>query len=148
MSDLAEKFVSEAANWVRIPYLHRGMTRGGVDCTGLIIGVLRVLGYMRYYELRQYPSDWNLHGGAGNYIEDELVKIADEIPKYKTKPGDLILIRFGRCLSHCAIVMPNDLILHAFLTGDMVKYDLLRGPKWGKRWAKTYRLNDEKLRSL
>lgn len=148
MENLAKIFVSEAANWVRIPFLHRGITRGGVDCTGLIIAILRELGYMANYELRQYPRDWNLHGGAGNYIEDELVKIANEIPKHETKPGDLILIRFGRCLSHCAIVMPDDLILHAFLTGRMVKYDLLRGPKWTKRWAKTYRLNEEKLRSI
>jgi len=148
MSDLSEKFVSEAANWVRTPYLHRGTTRRGVDCTGLIIAILSELGYMTDYRLRQYPSDWNLHGGAGNYIEDEIVKIADEIPKHQTEPGDLILIRFGRCLSHCAIVMPTDLILHAFLTAKMVKYDLLRGPKWGNRWVKTYRLSLEKLRSI
>lgn len=148
MSDLSEKFVSEAAKWVRIPYLHRGMTRNGVDCTGLIIAILSELGYMTDYMLRQYPPDWNLHGGAGNYIEDEIVKIADEIPKHQTEPGDLILIRFGRCLSHCAIVMPADLILHAFLTAKMVKYDLLRGPKWGNRWMKTYRLSLMKLRSI
>lgn len=148
MTELTEKFILEAANWVRIPYLHRGMTKRGVDCTGLIIAIFHELGFLENYQLRQYPIDWNLHGGAGEYIETEIVKVADEIPKHETQPGDLILLQFGRCLSHCAIVMPGGLMLHAFQTAGKVTYDLLRGPKWVKRWAKTFRLNESKVRSL
>jgi cell wall-associated NlpC family hydrolase len=75
---------AEAKNWLGVPYQHRGMTKRGCDCTGLLIGILQLLGYLPNYKLREYPKDWNLHAGAGDYIREEISKIADLVLKTTT----------------------------------------------------------------
>jgi cell wall-associated NlpC family hydrolase len=126
-----------------VQYEHRGTTRNGCDCTGLIIGALRELGYLKNYKLRSYPPDWNLHSKADNYIVEELSQFANEI----TKPsaGDLVLFYFGRCIAHVGVIIENDLFIHCYRTGRKVKVSSLWKSQWTKRIASFYRLNEDKL---
>lgn len=140
-------FLQEAANWLGVKYRHRGTTMRGCDCTGLIIGVCRKLGYLGRYDLRMYPEDWNLHAGAGNYICEELDKVGNEIPKNSACDGDIAIFRFGKCLAHAGIIVDikKRLMIHSFLTAKKCKYAILRNSLWSKRWEKSYRLDNEKM---
>jgi cell wall-associated NlpC family hydrolase len=145
--NLQEQIKEKAIEWLGVKYLHRSMTRLGCDCTGLLIGICQELGYVSKYILREYPPDWNLHSGAGNYIVEELEKVADEIPKSKTKEGDILVFRFAKCLAHTGILVNrnNGKFIHCFVTAKKCCYGILNGSGFGKRWEKTYRMNPKKM---
>ena len=127
----------------RVPYEHRGTTRNGCDCTGMIIGALRELGFLKNYKLRSYPPDWNLHAKADNYIVEEVSKMADEI----TRPsmGDLTLFYFGRCVAHIGVIIENDLFVHCNKSSRKCRASSLWNSPWTGRISSFYRLNESKL---
>jgi cell wall-associated NlpC family hydrolase len=126
-----------------VKYEHRGTSRRGCDCTGLIIGALQEMGYMRDYKLRNYPLDWNLHAKADNHIVEEVEKVADEIRIPSI--GDLALFTFGKCVAHVGVVIENGLFIHCFVDGGKVKPSSLWNSRWTKRLFKFYRLNEDRL---
>lgn len=142
---LRKRFSNTAKVWkeLGVKYQHRGTTRRGCDCTGLVIGILQELGYLKDYELRIYPPDWNLHALADDYIMEELEKVAYKI----TKPeiGDLVLFHFGKCIAHVGIVIENDLFIHCNRTAKKCTVSKLNNSPWTKRIIYFYRLNEERL---
>lgn len=147
MGAIAETFAELATEWqaAQVPYRHRGYLRTGCDCTGLIIGCLREMGYLRAYVLRRYPRDWNLHAGAGDYIRQEIVRVADEIPREDVGRGDIVLMNFGRCTAHAGIVLDYPVFVHALSTNRQVSAGILHNSPWSKRWTSTWRLSSQKL---
>jgi cell wall-associated NlpC family hydrolase len=142
---IGERFAQQAVQWLAVPYQHHGATRGGCDCTGLLIGVARELGYLTDYELRKYPQDWNLHGMADNYIADELGRFARFIPNSEIAAGDVLIMHFGRCLAHCGILVNREkmLMVHCWRPAGKVKYRIVRHLQ---DWRQTYRLDELKLK--
>lgn len=134
-----------AKEWekLHVRYEHRGTSRRGCDCTGLIIGALQEMGYMKEYELRKYPPDWNLHAKADNHIVEEVEKVADKIETPDI--GDLVLFYFGKCVAHIGVIIENDLFIHSFVTAKRCKVSSLWNSPWTKRIAYFYRLNEDKL---
>jgi cell wall-associated NlpC family hydrolase len=135
---------------LNVPYEHRGTTRRGCDCTGLIIGALRELGYLRDYKLRNYPRDWNLHAKADNHIVEEVEKVADKVST--SDIGNLVLFHFGKCVAHIGVVIENGLFIHCFLTAGKCTTSSLWNSLWTKRMVKDengkpifYELNETKL---
>jgi len=129
-----------------VQYEHRGATRNGCDCTGLPIGALREMGYLKDYKIRSYPIQWNLHAKADNYIVEEISKVADEI----TKPdiGDLVLFHFGKkrkCVAHVGVIIENGLFVHCHKTSRVCIVSSLWNSRWTKRISGFYRLNEVKL---
>jgi len=146
--ELRKKIASLAAEYAdeKVPYVHRGTSRRGCDCTGLLVAVIQELGYLSDYVLREYPPDWNVHAGASNQIIEELSKYADEIPRQKAATGDVAVMRFGRCPAHCGIIITDNLIMaHALSTNRHVKKSVLRGSVWQSRWIAAYRMSERKL---
>ncbi len=143
-------FKEEAIKWAeeKVRYVHRGVSKLGCDCTGLIIGVCREIGYLGNYKLRNYSKDWNLHNGAGNYIIEELEKVANEIPKNEITEGDILVFSWGRCLAHVGILVNknNGKFVHCFVDSKKCIYGILFNSGFGKRWKKSYRLNVEKMK--
>ncbi len=152
MMNIQERFIEQAIIWANnhVPYLHRGVTRFGCDCTGLIIGIARELGFMGEYKLRNYSPDWNKHSGAGNYIAEEIGKIANEIPKPQTENGDLVIIRFYKCLAHVGILIDKDngKFVHSLDRSKRCEYGILKNSEWGRRWEKTFRFDEDKMRTF
>jgi NlpC/P60 family putative phage cell wall peptidase len=142
-----QRYAEQARTWLGVPYEHRGVTRGGCDCTGLLIGVARDLGYLKNYRLRKYPVDWNLHGMADNYIAEQLGRFAIEIPNGRAEAGDILIFHFGKCLAHCGILVDAEkmLMIHCYRTSKKVALAVVRNSHWSQRWAKTYRLDVDKL---
>ena len=145
MTVIRRQLAEQAKTWLDVSYEHRGITRFGCDCTGLIIGCLRELGYMQHYHLREYPFQWNLHGGAGDYICEEVVKIADLVPNHSPKPGDIVVFRFARCRAHAGLIVAAPKFIHALSSNEKVCWAVLAGRQWAKRWERTYRINADKL---
>ena len=141
------KFAMQATDWLGVPYQHRGTTRGGCDCTGLLIGVARELGFLKNYQIRKYPVDWNLHSMADDYIAGELNRLTVEIPKNQADTGDIIIMHFGRCISHCGILVDREkmLMVHSYRTSNKVTKGLLRNSKYARHWVRTFRIDAEKI---
>ena len=144
---LAESVALLATEWAeaKVPYRHRGTTRRGCDCTGLVIGIVQELGFIADYVVREYPADWNLHAGAGQYVIEELDKVADRISKDQAGPGDVPVMNFGNCPAHCGIIVEPFLMVHCYRDGLHCKLAVLRKSPWSKRWTHTFRFNYEKL---
>jgi cell wall-associated NlpC family hydrolase len=150
---LAEQFAAAAESYAadRVVYQHRGTTRQGVDCTGLIIAIAREIGFLGRYELRPYPPDWNLHSGAGQQLLVELEKVADRIRKVDADRGDVAVIFWGKCPAHCGILVAGGRaprMVHSYYGARSVRHAMLVRSPWSKRWVHTYRLNEEKLRNV
>ena len=135
---------------LEVKYEHRGTTRNGCDCTGLIIGALKELGYLKNYKLRIYPPDWNLHAFADDHIVEEVEKVADKIAKPDI--GDLVLFRIAKCVAHIGLIIEDGLFIHCFKGSGKCVVSSLWNSSWSKRIAKDvngalafYRLNEDKL---
>lgn len=151
MSDFAEQLASHAEEFLqrRTPYCHRGVTLNGCDCTGILIGCLRKMGFAKKYKLREYPRDWNLHAGSGDYIQEEVRQFASVIPNNQTRRGDLVLFRFGKCVAHLGIMVSDRTFVHSYMTSGCCVKSVLKGQTpWSKRWVVSYRLDEKKLRKI
>ena len=142
--ELRTQLCSKAKIWknLKVPYQHRGASRRGCDCTGLVIGILRELGYLKEYVIRKYPQDWNLHAMADNYILEELSKFAVAVESPEI--GDLVLFYFGKCVAHVGIVIENGLFIHCYRK-SRCKTSKLHKSQWTNRVFGYYRLNEDKL---
>ena len=141
---LNDDIIKEAKNWLGVKYEHRGITKQGCDCTGLLIGILKTFGYLAGYKIKRYPNDWNLHAKAGNYIMEEIEGIATkvDIPSI----GDLVLFNFGRCISHLGILIENNMFIHTHSNSGICLMSKRVNSSWGKRIVGYYRIDENKLR--
>jgi len=145
--EIGERIAREALNWIGVPYQHRAMTKNGCDCTGLILGVLKTLGYLGNYKVREYPIDWNLHGMADDHIRDELLKVTNEISgSEKLLKGDILLFWFGRCVSHIGIYIGDRQFVHSWRNAKKCKIaPLMNKNGWASRFDSAYRFDSKKL---
>ena len=108
MSSAAE----EAQSWLTTPYHHQGRIKGvGVDCAMLLCEVYHAAGLIPFIDPTPYPSDWHLHRSEERYlswVDQYADKVDDPLP------GDIVLYRFGRTLSHGGIVINWPTIIHAY----------------------------------
>lgn len=115
--------VTEARSWIGTPWRHRGRHKGvGVDCAMLLAEVYRAAGLIERVDPAPYPRDWFLHRDEERFLA-EVERIARRLPDgVPPLPADIALYRFGRCVSHGAIVIrPEPLkILHAHVQAGMV----------------------------
>ena len=108
-----EQIVNEALTWLRTPYRHKARVKGaGVDCAQLLIGVYSACGLIEpNLTVDDYPMDWHLHRDEERYLNHVLAH-AHEVSD--PQPGDVALFKFGRTVSHGAIVMDWPYIIHAY----------------------------------
>lgn len=107
--------VAEARSWLGTPY-HVGarLKRVGVDCAQLLVAVYEALGLVADVVLEPYNTQWFLHhtdeiflAGIASYchrVGGLLAPLA---------PGDIVLFRYGRAVSHGAIAVDDRTVIHA-----------------------------------
>jgi cell wall-associated NlpC family hydrolase len=137
------KIVEQVKQWVGVRYLHQGITRSGCDCSGLLVGVLKELGYLRSFVMPVYPLDWNLHNPKHNYLQEYLDKYCFKTDK--PQPEDLVVFRFGRHISHIGILVDGLTFIHCYMTAG-VKYGTLNSGQWKERVVGYWRLDFDLLR--
>lgn len=105
--------VAEARSWIGTPYHHRGRVKGaGVDCGQILAAVYEAAGVVPHVDPGAYPHDWHLHRDGERY-RDIVAGYAE--PTDEPRPGDIALFKWGRCLSHGAIVTAWPFVVHSFV---------------------------------
>lgn len=117
--------VREARSWLHTPYHHRARVKGaGVDCALLLAEVYHAVGLIPRLDPAAYPADWHMHRDVERYLQ-QVLEFA--VPTDTPRPGDVVLYRFGRCVSHGAIVVEWPMVIHAFMReGAVVLSDASR----------------------
>ncbi|MEQ1205780.1 NlpC/P60 family protein, partial [Acinetobacter baumannii] len=106
-----ELAVQEALTWLGTPYHHQGRVKGvGVDCGTLICEVYEKVGLMDHLDPRPYPPDWHMHQMGERYLE-HIRCVCFEVDG-PPEPGDIVLYKIGKCVSHGAIVVEWPTIIH------------------------------------
>ena len=115
-----QRVIAEARTWIGTPYHHAADVKGiGVDCGMLLIRVFADCGLIDFFDPRPYAQDWHLHRAEEMYktfVGERALPVANPLP------GDIILFKFGRCVSHGGIVTRIDplTIIHAFHPAGVV----------------------------
>ena len=137
--------VAEARSWIGTPYHNCADIRGvGVDCGMLLVRVFVDTGLCPRFDPRPYPVDWHLHRGEERYLGfvfDRCCEIEEP------QPGDVMVLRYGRCYSHGGIVTKSSplAIVHAYYPArrvleeavehNAVLADAARRPRFFSLWA-------------
>lgn len=118
---MREKVVEVAKSWLGTPYHHRAKLKGiGVDCAQILVAVFSEAGIIDDFDTGQYPQDWMMHRSEELYL-GSIEKYAKRVEQ--PKPGDIALFKFGRCVSHSAIVIEWPIVIHAYKMAGVVTYD-------------------------
>jgi hypothetical protein len=97
---------SEACSWIGTPFHHAARIKGaGVDCAQLLLAVYCGLGLVEEPAIDRYSADWFLHQDRERILE---ILEAPTVPTDTPDIGDIALFRYGRSVSHSAIVVQYD----------------------------------------
>lgn len=123
--------VAAARGWLQTPFHHGACVRGvGVDCLQLLIGVYGGLGLIPAIDPGPYPWDWHMHKDEERYLNgvaQVAVQTSDPLP------GDIALFKFGKCVSHAAIVLDWPTVIHAYFGQGVVETDAEHGAELAGR---------------
>lgn len=107
--------VTEAMSWLGTPFHHASAIKGvGVDCAQLLIACYAAVGVVERPDVGEYSPDWFLHedGRALERFTDWITALC--LPVILPEPGDIALFRYGRAVSHGAIVVDRSTVIHSF----------------------------------
>jgi cell wall-associated NlpC family hydrolase len=127
---LRDKILAEAYSFLNTPYHHQGRLKGvGIDCAMLLIEVYRNVGLIPNIDPRPYPRDWHLHRDEERYL-GWVKQFGTEVND--PQQGDVALFKFGRCISHGAIVVNWPVVIHSYITDGCVLCDATKGAMKGR----------------
>lgn len=120
--------VAEALSWMGTRFHHSARVKGaGVDCIQLITAAFTKAGVVDQPQIDFYPTDWFLHGARELLLDGLLPHFEYLADGAAVLAGDLMLFKFGRAISHAAIVVtsqPQLRIIHAYRGAGVVVDDL------------------------
>ena len=118
--------VSTALQWVGTPYHHAACVKGaGVDCAMFPFAVYKDAHMIPAFEVPYYPNDWHIHNNDERYL-DTVVTWAREVEE-PTGPGDFVLMKYGRCYAHGAIITDWPFVVHSMMISGVVRDDATNG---------------------
>lgn len=138
------EFVEACRSYLGVPFKHRGRTRLGIDCAGLVICALSDLG-SDARDLRIYGRTPH-KDGLRQIVQENLGKPCGE-GGHGLQVGDILLMKFHREPHHIGVV--GDYIhggfslIHSYGdAGRVVEHRL--DPVWLSRIVESYRLTQIK----
>lgn len=120
-----DRVVKEAIKWLKTPYAHyQRLKNVGVDCGCLLAEVYEKAKIIPHVEISYYPIDWHLHRSKEEFFSylKPFAKKEYTLSEQKPKPADIALFRYGRCVSHSAIVINYPIAIHAYMEWGCVAY--------------------------
>lgn len=131
----------EAKRWLGTPFEHMGcVIHKGVDCMGLIIGVLKNVGLLSKEFQPEYVSNQFMLHHSEEILLNRVRAYANLVDRDNLAEGDFIFFQFGRCVSHSGIYLKNDLFIHSE-NKKGVSYAILKNSEWSKRYREGLRLD-------
>jgi cell wall-associated NlpC family hydrolase len=140
--------IAEARSWLGTPYHNCADIKGvGVDCGMLLVRVFVDTGLAKSFDPRPYPADWHLHRSEEKYLGFVFDRSSEVITP---QPGDVMVMRIGRCYSHGGIVTRPDplTMVHAFhparrVLEEEVEHnsqllEAVRSPRFFSYWARKH----------
>ena len=104
--DIRERIVEEAISWVGTSYHSGANIKGvGVDCGQILIEVYGNVGAINKFQVEAYPMDWALHRSEEKYLKF-VEEYCDKVDSFQK--GDIVLYKFGRCVSHSGIFIDEE----------------------------------------
>ena len=100
-SEKRNKFIACAESYKGTPYVYGGTSRSGIDCSGLIFNAAKEAGL-----------------GTLPRTAKAMCSIASRISDSQREPGDLIFFQADNTISHVAIFLGNNQILHSVSDGS------------------------------
>jgi len=115
---VADRIVFSAIQYVDVPYEFGGMSREGVDCSGLVYLAHQSAGLqVPRTSLNQYRK-------------------AKRVRKNQMRAGDLLFFKLNtKRVSHVGIYLGDGRFIHAPRTGKKVSYSHLDNRFWRTRWV-------------
>jgi NlpC/P60 family putative phage cell wall peptidase len=131
---------AEALTWLGTPFHHLACVKHvGVDCAMLLAGVGKAVGLVPpHWWPPPYAPEWHLHR-TEPLLEQTIVGFGCQpVSLAARQPGDICLFQWpgGLVLSHAALLVAPDLLVHAILD-DQVRQHSLRG-RWRERLRACY----------
>lgn len=142
MSEMdGERVARVASGWLGTPFQHQGQCKGvGVDCLGLVIGVLRECGYPIGLTVPNYPRDLIAFDGH-QLLTDGLVRTLDPVVG-EIGHGDILGFRIGRspAMRHLGISLSHGLktFAHAHTNRGVTAVHV--GAGWHRRFVRAFRV--------
>ena len=100
-SEKRNKFIACAESYKGTPYVYGGTSRSGIDCSGLIFNAAKEAGL-----------------GTLPRTAKAMCSIASRISDSQREPGDLIFFQADNTISHVAIFLGDNQILHSVSDGS------------------------------
>jgi len=112
IADRRAHIVTLAQEWVSTPFHDCSGIKGvGCDCIHLAKCVYVAAGLVPDFELPSYKPQWFLHRDEPLILNG----LAERMRQVETGlPGDLEMYSFGRHAAHCAIVISDRAMVHAY----------------------------------
>jgi len=113
VADRRAAVVAEAMTWLGTPYHHLAAVKGaGVDCAMLLVQVFKAVGELDpAFDPRPYSPQWFLHRSEEKFV-NFLLPLARRVAAPSL--GDVAMFRFGRTAAHGAILVGENLVIHAY----------------------------------
>ena len=114
---------SELREWDSVGYRMGGLSKDGVDCSGLVYII--------------YRSRFGIPLPRRTY---EQSRVGREVAQQQLRPGDLVFFRTGRHINHVGIYLDHRRFLHVS-TRSGVMVSSLDNVYWAKKYWKSMRVH-------
>ncbi len=121
---IGQKIADAAKEYLGTPHVNQAKVKGkGVDCGMLLIAALEDAGAVEKnaIEIAPYSNEWHLHHSEEwfkRYVETHCDKVDD------LQVGDFVLYQYGRCVSHGAVYVGNNVVCHSLVNQGCVLTDM------------------------
>jgi NlpC/P60 family putative phage cell wall peptidase len=142
MTELQNKIVAEARQWIGTRWGHQKMIKGvQCDCAGMIRGTLEAVVGLKYDDIWDYG-----HRPDAPTLISILNKYFIWIPAAEAAPGDIMLFKIDGNPQHLAIRTDKG-IIHAYAAGPKRVEEVSFAPPWTERLVGVWRISEKNISS-